>query len=329
MGTTTTKLHGTKLSSRHDTWLAAISDTGVDTAMKSSAKGKSWLKCRPTGVGGFAGENLMHNDDFVSLVDTNDEWIGKRTGIRKRRLIKEGSSLRGLAKEAAEDALRNAGVAAKDIDLVIVATSSPDDLFGDAAAVARSIGASAAAAFDLTAACSGFLYGLVTGSQFIESGAYKKVLVIGADALTRFLDWEDRGTCILFGDGAGAMVLEAVDQPQESGLLGFALRSDGDGSCTLQVPFKPNFQALRNDAKTVVDQGAYGKMLMNGPEVYKFAVSEVSWRCWGRPVPLIGPFRSARPLSIGMLCPWLGECVLILFASLLHYRCRGWCRRRC
>lgn len=250
--------------------------TQTQEAIKRAQTGRSWVKCKPLGVGSFAGHNTMLNDDFVSLVDTNDEWIGKRTGIRKRRLIKQGTSLRDIAKEAALDALKSAKVNAIDIDLVIVATSSPDDLFGDAAAVANMIGATKAAAFDLTAACSGFLYGLVTGSQFMESGAYKKVLVIGADALTRFLDWDDRGTCILFGDGAGAMVLEATDKKEDSGLLGFALRSDGGGSCTLQVPFKQNFQELKNDAKTVVDQGSYGKMTMNGPEVYKFAVNEVS-----------------------------------------------------
>jgi 3-oxoacyl-[acyl-carrier-protein] synthase-3 len=261
---------------RRSTELRSVVDhSAVVAAVDVAIKGKSWLKCRPIGVGAFAGQVTMPNNDFASLVDTNDEWIGKRTGIRKRRLIKEGSSLRELAKEAGRDALLNAGITAADIDLVIVATSSPDDLFGDAAAVAHSIGATAAAAFDLTAACSGFLYGLVTGSQFIETGAYKKVLVIGADALSRFLDWEDRGTCILFGDGAGAMVLEAVENKEDSGLLGFALRSDGGGSCTLQVPFQHNFQALKNDAKTVVDRGTYGKMSMNGPEVYKFAVSEV------------------------------------------------------
>lgn len=256
--------------------VANAQKTQTQEALQRANKGKSWVKCKPLGVGSFAGQNMMHNDDFVSLVDTNDEWIGKRTGIRKRRLIKEGTSLRDIAKEAALDALSNANVNPLDIDLVIVATSSPDDLFGDAASVANMIGATKAAAFDLTAACSGFLYGLVTGSQFMESGAYKKVLVIGADALTRFLDWEDRGTCILFGDGAGAMVLEATERKEDSGLLGFALRSDGAGSCTLQVPFKQDFQELKNDAKTVVDRGSYGKMTMNGPEVYKFAVNEVS-----------------------------------------------------
>ncbi len=159
--------------------------------------------------------------------------------------------------------------------MVIVATSSPDDLFGDAASIASAVGASKAAAFDLTAACSGFLFALVTASQFIHTGAYKKVLVIGADALTRFIDWKDRSTCILFGDGSGAVVMEACDRIEDSGLLGFALHSDGDRYANLQLRWKSDFQELPNEGKSVVDQGSYGKLGMNGPEVYKFAVNEV------------------------------------------------------
>lgn len=190
-------------------------------------------------------------------------------------LLSIGSTLREIAIESAKQCLTNANTDAMDIDLVIVATSTPDDLFGDAAYIANEIGATKAAAFDLTAACSGFVYGLVTASQFLHSGAYKKVLVVGADALTRFLDWEDRGTCILFGDGSGAMVVEATDNEDDSGVLGFALHSDGERGCNLALPFESKFEALPNDAGNIVDKGAYGKMTMNGAEVYKFAVSEV------------------------------------------------------
>jgi 3-oxoacyl-[acyl-carrier-protein] synthase-3 len=164
------------------------------------------LNVRPIGIGACAGQNVMPNEVFETLVDTNDAWISKRTGIRSRHVLQAGSSLRDIAIHSAKEALSNSQVSALDIDLVIVATSSPDDLFGDAPSVATAIGAHNAAAFDLTAACSGFLFGLVTASQFIETGAYKRALLVGADALTRFLDWSDRGTCILFGDGAGAMV---------------------------------------------------------------------------------------------------------------------------
>jgi len=251
------------------------SKTTPAAARSLALPGKSWLKCKPMGVGACAGQSVMNNDAFASLVDTNDAWISKRTGIRNRHVIKEGSSLREIAIESALAALANSKVNAADLDLVIVATSSPDDLFGDAASVASAIGANKAAAFDLTAACSGFVFGLVTASQFLHSGAYKKVMVIGADALTRFLDWKDRGTCILFGDGAGAVVLEATDNVEESGLLGFALHSDGERYPNLKLRFESKFTKLENSEGSVVDKGEYGKLGMNGPEVYKFAVNEV------------------------------------------------------
>ena len=270
-----------RINNRYDTSLYAgvdpvvVAKTSNDVARNSALPGKSWLKCKPIGVGACAGQSVLKNNVFESLVDTNDEWISKRTGIRSRHAIEVGSSLRDIAIKSSKDALENAGVKAIDIDLVIVATSSPDDLFGDAASVASAIGASKAAAFDLTAACSGFVYGMVTASQFLHSGAYKKVLVVGADALTRFIDWKDRSTCILFGDGAGAVVLESSDSVEDSGLLGFALHSDGDRYCNLQLRFQQDFKELGNIDKSIVDQGQYGKLGMNGPEVYKFAVNEV------------------------------------------------------
>jgi len=270
-----------RINNRYDTSLYAgvdpvvVAKTANDVARNSALPGKSWLKCKPIGVGACAGQSVLKNNVFETLVDTNDEWISKRTGIRSRHAIEVGSSLRDIAIKSSKDALENAGVKAIDIDLVIVATSSPDDLFGDAASVASAIGATKAAAFDLTAACSGFVYGMVTASQFLHSGAYKKVLVVGADALTRFIDWKDRSTCILFGDGAGAVVLESSDSVEDSGLLGFALHSDGDRYCNLQLRFQQDFKELGNVDKSIVDQGQYGKLGMNGPEVYKFAVNEV------------------------------------------------------
>ncbi len=155
--------------------------------------GRSWVHCRLIGVGACAGQLTMPNFYFENLVNTSDAWIAKRTGISNRHIIAPGSSLRDLAKISALEALQSAGVAAADIDLVIVATSSPDDLFGDAAAVAASIGATSAVGFDLTAACSGFVFGLVTAGQFLQTGAYHRALVVGADALTRHVDWSDRG----------------------------------------------------------------------------------------------------------------------------------------
>jgi 3-oxoacyl-[acyl-carrier-protein] synthase III len=258
----------------------AKTEKTVDSVARTAAlPGKSWLKCRPIGIGACAGQSVMPNNAFETLVDTSDSWISKRTGIRTRHVIESGSSLRDIAVQSAKAALESSGTKAIDIDLVIVATSSPDDLFGDAASVASAIGATKAAAFDITAACSGFVYAMVTASQFMHSGAYKKVLVVGADALTRFLDWKDRGTCILFGDGSGAMVLEATDSVEESGLLGFALHSDGERYANLQLRFQSDFSELGNTEKSVVDRGGYGKMGMNGPEVYKFAVNEVRFTC--------------------------------------------------
>jgi 3-oxoacyl-[acyl-carrier-protein] synthase-3 len=258
-----------------DTPVMGTAKTTAEQAISKSMQGKSWLKCRAIGVGAFAGQDKLSNDVFETLVDTNDAWISKRTGIKSRHVIHTGSSLRDIATESAKRALASSGVSASEIDLVIVATSSPDDLFGDAASVASAIGANKAAAFDLTAACSGFVFAMVTASQFIHTGAYKKVLVIGADALTRFLDWKDRSTCILFGDGSGAVVLEASQGATDSGILGFALHSDGDRYANLQLRWKSKFSELENKDKNVVDQGDYGKMGMNGPEVYKFAVNEV------------------------------------------------------
>jgi hypothetical protein len=231
-----------------------IPKTSFETAYGRSVKGKSWFKAKAVGVGSCAGQDNLPNSAFESLVDTNDAWIGKRTGIRNRHVIAKGSSMRDISIISAKAALADSGIDPKDIDLVLVATSSPDDLFGDAGSIAAAIGASNAAAFDLTAACSGFLFGVVTASQFIQTGTYKKVLVIGGDALTRFLDWKDRGTCILFGDGAGAIIMESCETEQESGILGFALHSDGQGYCNLNLPWVPNFAELPNDEKTVIDQ---------------------------------------------------------------------------
>lgn len=174
------------------------------------------------------------------MVDTDDEWITQRTGIRKRRVLKEGETLSDLASDAAQKALEMANVQASEIDLVILATSSPDDSFGSACTVSGKIGAKNAVAFDLTAACSGFLLALTTGAQYIRSGTMTKVLIIGADCLSRYTDWTDRRTCILFGDGAGAVVLGA--KPQPCSILGFDLHSDGAGRKHLYTDYTGGMQ---------------------------------------------------------------------------------------
>ena len=220
----------------------------------SMAAGGS-VRVRPVGIGSSAPHTTITNADLESVHDTSDEWISSRTGIRERHvLVHEGTrsvieksadgavsdaeepeTLRTLGIEAAKNALEMSGKSPEDIDLVICATSSPDDLFGDAPSIASAVGCpKGTPAFDLTAACSGFLFGTVTASQFMANGGVKNALVIGADALTRWVDWDDRNSCILFGDGAGAMVLTADEEEGEGagdgiGLLGYAMHSNGLG----------------------------------------------------------------------------------------------------
>ncbi|NJM95524.1 MAG: ketoacyl-ACP synthase III, partial [Acaryochloridaceae cyanobacterium CSU_5_19] len=167
-------------------------------------------------------------------------------------------------------ALAMANVTALDLDMVLLATSTPDDLFGSACQVQGALGAKHAVAFDLTAACSGFVFGLVTAAQFIRTGTYRTVLLIGADLLSRWVDWSDRGTCVLFGDGAGAVVLQANDCDR---FLGFALQSDGSQNSCLNLGYQPKAQPLT--ANLSVSQGTYQPLTMQGKEVYRFAVNRV------------------------------------------------------
>lgn len=193
--------------------------------------GSGAMNCRPIGVGHAAPSRIVTNVDLESVVETSDEWIQTRTGIAQRRVLTGDETLRSLGVKAANEALKNAGVAAADIDMVICATSSPDDMFGDATAIAAEIGCSTdTMGFDLTAACSGFLFATATAGQFLSTPGtkMKNILVIGADALSRWVDWDDRNVCILFGDGAGAMVM-TNEGDGESGILGFAAHSNGAG----------------------------------------------------------------------------------------------------
>ncbi len=204
------------------------------------------------------------------IVDTNDEWISTRTGICSRKLAQPDETLSSLASKAATQALEMANVRAEDIDLIILATSTPDDLFGSACEVQAQIGATHAVAFDLTAACSGFIFGLVNAAQFIRMGVYRNVLLVGADLMSRWVDWEDRRTCVLFGDGAGAVVIQADERDR---LRGFAMRSDGQMNAHLKLPFQSKARPLLDEIS--VGQGNYGSIAMNGQEVYRFAVRRV------------------------------------------------------
>jgi len=224
-----------------------------------------------TGCGSATPAQFLSNEELSQIVETSDEWIKSRTGIGKRHLADQSVSLSQLAAQAAIKALEMAQVSPRDIDLILLATSTPDDLFGSAAQVQSQIGANRAIAFDLTAACSGFLVGLVTATQFIRTGTYRNVLVIGADVLSRWLDWNDRATCVLFGDGAGAVVCQANDT--KDNILGFELHSDGSQNGSLNLAYEGEELPLKEGVS--VQKGTYKPLTMNGREVYRFAVAKV------------------------------------------------------
>ncbi|MFW6358054.1 MAG: beta-ketoacyl-ACP synthase 3, partial [Chroococcales cyanobacterium] len=213
-----------------------------------------------TGTGAATPTGTIDNEDLSQIVETSDEWIQTRTGIRQRRLASAEESLTAIAAQAANQAIAMAGIQAIEIDLIILATSTPDDLFGSASQIQALIGASRAVAFDMTAACSGFVFGLVTAAQFIRTGVYQNVLLIGADWLSRWVDWSDRRTCVLFGDGAGAVVIQA--NPEGDRLLGFELCSDGTQNHTLNLSYQAQSQPLGKDFS--ISRGHYGPITMNG-----------------------------------------------------------------
>jgi 3-oxoacyl-[acyl-carrier-protein] synthase-3 len=223
-----------------------------------------------TGVQGYVPETILSNEDLAKIVDTSDEWITSRTGIKERRILKEGASS-DMAAEAARQLLVKTGVDPLDIDLVLVATVTPDYPFPSTAnVVCDKVGMKNAWGYDLIAACSGFIYALSTGAQFIETGRHKKVLVIGVDKMTSILDYQDRTTCVIFGDGAGAVLLE----PNEEGLgvQDFILRSDGSGRQYLIQP--GGGSANPPSHQTVDDRLHYVKQ--EGKQVFKFAVTNMA-----------------------------------------------------
>ena len=227
-------------------------------------------KIRPVGIHGVGcdvPEKILTNADLERMVETNDEWIVTRTGIRERRIVAEHESTSDLATRAAERALTSAGLTGADIDLVIVSTVTPDYIFPSTSSlVQHRIGANRAAAFDLAAGCSGFIYGLSTGAQFIASGMYQRVLVVGAETLSRIVDWTDRTTCVLFGDGAGAVVLGPV--AEGNGVLSTDLGSDGAGAQMLMVESGPGrpYAGIRDACHAI---------RMQGQDVFKFAVKVI------------------------------------------------------
>ena len=220
------------------------------------------MRAKISGVGSCVPPKVVTNADLSKLVDTNDQWIRERTGIQERRVTDEGTATSDLAVIAAQKALAAAKTASEEIELIIACTCSPDMLFPSVACIIQDkLKAKNAAAFDLSAACSGFNYGLSVASSLIESGKYRKILLVGADTLTKYLDWTDRGTCILFGDGAGAVVLSATDKNE--GVLASFMMAEGHLGFTLTMP---GGGSRDPEEKT----GRFIKM--DGKEVFKFAV---------------------------------------------------------
>ena len=222
---------------------------------------------------GSAVPNLSISNDLIStFVDTSDAWIYSRTGIKERRVISGPSSLIDIAALASDRAMDKIQMNPKDIDLIILATSTPNDLFGSASQLQAKISADNAVAFDITAACSGFIVAMVTASQFIQNGTFSNVLVVGADILSQWTDWSDRRTCVLFGDGAGAVILQSSSIINNS-VLGFKLNTDGKKYDQLNIHYD-----MVDSWRNSIHDGLYGRfntITMNGKEVYKFAVSRV------------------------------------------------------
>ena len=226
------------------------------------------LRSVVTGVGGYLPEKVVTNDDLAKIVDTSDEWIIERTGIRERRQAAPDQAVSDLAVEAARKALAAAGRTPDEVDLIIVATTTPDLTFPSTATIVqRKLGAPVGVAFDVQAVCSGFVYALSVADGFVARGRARCAVVIGAEAMTRLMDWSDRGTCVLFGDGAGAVVMEPRESEgttDDRGLLGFALRADGSKQDLLYVDGGPS------------TTGEVGKLRMLGNQVFRHAVVNIA-----------------------------------------------------
>jgi 3-oxoacyl-[acyl-carrier-protein] synthase III len=220
------------------------------------------------GCGAYLPTQVLTNEDLARKVDTSDEWIVQRTGIHERRIATAGETTAMMGANAARAALAHAHVDAQSIDLVVLATSTPDNTFpASAVAIQAELGITQGAAFDLQAVCSGFVYGLATADALLKSGGFSRALVIGSETFSRILDWTDRGTCVLFGDGAGAVVLDAHDQPgtgEDRGILTVKLRADGRHKSKLYVDGGPS------------TTGTVGHLRMEGREVFRHAVAMIT-----------------------------------------------------
>lgn len=232
--------------------------------MSESVSNKRGIYARIAGTGSYLPEKVLTNDDLAKMVDTSDEWIVTRTGIRERHIAAEGETTCDLAYHAAMRAMEAAGVSAADLDMIVVGTTTPDLIFPSTACLLQNrIGANGVAAFDVNAACSGFVYALAVADKFIISGAAKTVLVVGAETLTRMVDWTERTSCVLFGDGAGAVVLKA---DTETGILSTHLHADGSKKDLLWNPVGVSTGFKENE------KNAGSRINMKGNDVFKYAV---------------------------------------------------------
>ncbi|MSV28115.1 MAG: ketoacyl-ACP synthase III [Bryobacterales bacterium] len=239
-------------------------------------RGKRLKRAKISALGCYTPPRVLTNHDLEQMVSTNDQWILDRTGISERHIASPEIATSDMAVEAAKTALAQRGVDATELDAILVCTVTPDMLFpATACLVQHRIGATKAWGFDLIAACSGFLYGLTTGAHLIAAGSHKKVLVIGADTMSRIIDYTDRGTCVLFGDGAGAMLLEAADDGEPAGFVDFLGEIDGSGGDCLKMP--AGGSRMPASAETVANRMHY--VHQDGQQVFKYAVRKMHEIC--------------------------------------------------
>ncbi len=242
--------------------------------MPQSGPIKVPIKVKISALGTYVPPRLLTNADLAKMVDTTDEWIMQRIGIRERHIVDKGTATSDLAVEAAKKALAQRGITASDLDAIIIGTVTPDMLFPSTAClVQHKLGASGVWGFDVSAACSAFLYALQTGAQFVATGAHKRVLVIGADVMSSIIDYTDRATCVIFGDGAGAVILEPATD--DLGLIDFLHEIDGSGACSL---YMPGGGSLNPATHETVDKKMHF-VHQDGGAVFKFAVRKITEIC--------------------------------------------------
>ncbi|MGE0405076.1 MAG: beta-ketoacyl-ACP synthase III [Candidatus Korobacteraceae bacterium] len=236
----------------------------------------SIVRAKITALGAYVPPRVLSNSDLETMVDTTDDWIVERTGIRQRHLVEKGQATSDLAVEAARKCLAQRGIDASELEVIVVGTVTPDMLFpATACVVQHKLGAKNVWGFDLSAACSAFPYALQTGAQFINTGVHKKVMVIGADVMSSIIDYTDRATCVIFGDGAGAVLLEPAEEGEDLGLIDFLHEIDGSGGCSL---YMPGGGSLNPSTHETVDKKMHF-VHQDGQAVFKYAVRKLADLC--------------------------------------------------